>query len=122
VLAATARSLILVLGVALTLTGLLVLLHPNSPRWNYRRASSISGSAESLWNRRILSPLRATRSSSGSPPTPRANSTCTATVSSGKSGRTNQQGSRFEADLTGRCEIEDHETEEELGRLVVEPR
>ena len=28
----------------------------------------------------------------------------------------------FEADLTGRFEIEDHETEEELGTLVVEPR
>jgi hypothetical protein len=28
----------------------------------------------------------------------------------------------FKADLTGRFEIEDHETEEELGALVVEPR
>jgi Cupredoxin-like domain len=28
----------------------------------------------------------------------------------------------FEADLTGRFEIENHETEEELGTLVVEPR
>jgi hypothetical protein len=28
----------------------------------------------------------------------------------------------FEADLTGRFEIEDHEAEEELGTLVVEPR
>lgn len=28
----------------------------------------------------------------------------------------------FEADLTGRFEIEDHETKEELGTLVVEPR
>jgi hypothetical protein len=28
----------------------------------------------------------------------------------------------FEADLTGRFGIEDHETEEELGTLVVEPR
>ena len=28
----------------------------------------------------------------------------------------------FKADLTGRFEIEDHETEQELGTLVVEPR
>ena len=28
----------------------------------------------------------------------------------------------FEADLTGRFEIENHETEKELGTLVVEPR
>lgn len=28
----------------------------------------------------------------------------------------------FEADTTGRFAIEDHETEEELGTLVVEPR
>ncbi len=28
----------------------------------------------------------------------------------------------FDADLTGRFEIEDYETEEELGTLVVEPR
>ena len=28
----------------------------------------------------------------------------------------------FEADLTGRFEMENHETEEELGTLVVEPR
>ena len=28
----------------------------------------------------------------------------------------------FEADLTGRFEVENHETEEELGTLVVEPR
>ncbi len=28
----------------------------------------------------------------------------------------------FEADLTGRFEIENHETEEALGKLVVDPR
>jgi hypothetical protein len=28
----------------------------------------------------------------------------------------------FEAELTGRFEIEDHNTEEELGTLVVRPR
>ena len=31
-------------------------------------------------------------------------------------------GLSFEADLTGRFPIEDHETEEELGVLIVEPR
>jgi len=56
----------------------------------------------------------------------RSRFTCTVTTSSERSSREIEPRETttlsFEADLTGRFEIEDHESEEVLGVLLVQPR
>jgi hypothetical protein len=119
---AVARPLILVLGVALILSGLFVLLRPNTPaagpqtrEFDLRISDDVMEPSEvtvTEGDRVVL------RISTDSPTEVHVH------------GYDIEQEAEpdeparlsFEADLTGRFEIEDHETEEELGTLVVEPR
>jgi hypothetical protein len=122
VIAAMARSLILVLGVALILVGLFVLLRPNTPT-----AAPQTREFDLRISDEVMEPSNVTvtegdrvvlRISTNSP------------IEVHVHGYDIEQEAEpdeparlsFEADLTGRFEIEDHETEEELGTLVVEPR
>jgi hypothetical protein len=122
VIAVTARTLILVLGVALILAGLFALLRPNTPtagpqmrEFDLRISDEVMEPSDitvTEGDRVVL------RISTDSP------------VEVHVHGYDVEQEAEpdepaklsFEADLTGRFEIEDHETEEELGTLVVEPR
>jgi hypothetical protein len=119
---AVARPLILVLGVALILGGLFVLLRPNTPA-----AGPQTREFDLRISDEVMEPSDVTvtegdrvvlRISTDSP------------IEVHVHGYDIEQEAEpdeparlsFEADLTGRFEIEDHETEEELGTLVVEPR
>ena len=117
-----ARSLILVLGVALILAGLFVLLRPNSPAEGPQtREFDLRISDE------VMEPSNVTvtegdrvvlRISTDSPLEVHVHGyDIEQELEPDEPARLS-----FEADLTGRFEIEDHETEEELGTLVVEPR
>jgi hypothetical protein len=119
---ALARPLTLVLGVALILGGLFVLLRPNTPaagpqtrEFDLRISDDVMEPSDvtvTEGDRVVL------RISTDSP------------IEVHVHGYDIEQEAEpdeparlsFEADLTGRFEIEDHETEEELGTLVVEPR
>ncbi len=119
---AVARPLILVLGVALILGGLFVLFRPNTPT---------AGPQTLEFDLRIsdeaMEPSNVTategdqvvlRISTDSPLEVHVHGyDVDREVEPDAPARLS-----FAADLTGRFEIEEHETEEELGTLVVEPR
>ena len=121
-IAVTARALLLVLGVALILAGLFVLLRPNA---------STGGSQTREFDLRISDEVM-------EPPdiSVREGDRVVLRISTDTPIEVHVHGYdveqeaepddparlSFEADLTGRFEIEDHEAEEELGTLVVEPR
>jgi Cupredoxin-like domain len=116
-----ARSLILVVGVALILAGLFVLLRPNTPA-----AGPQTREFDLRINDDDMEPSNVTVSE---------DDRVVLWISTDSSIEVHVHGYdieqevepdkparlSFEADLTGRFEIEDHETEEELGTLVVEP-
>jgi hypothetical protein len=117
-----ARPLILVLGVALILAGLFVLLRPNTPAagpqtrefdLRIRHGAMTPSDVTAAEGDRVV--LRFT-----------TDSALEVHVHGYGVEREVEPGEptelSFEAKLTGRFEIEDHETEEELGTLVVEPR
>jgi cupredoxin-like protein len=117
-----ARTLILVLGVALILVGLFVLLRPNSPaagpqtrEFDLRVSEGIMEPSDitiTEGDRVVL------RLSADSPLEIHVHGyDVEREVEPDEPSRLS-----FEADLTGRFEIEAHETERELGTLVVEPR
>ena len=121
-IAATARALLLVLGVALILAGLFVLLRPNTPtagpqtrEFDLRISDEVMEPSDITVTEGDRVVLRVSTDSPievhvhGYDVEQEAEPDHPARLS-------------FEADLTGRFEIEDHETEEELGTLVVEPR
>jgi plastocyanin len=117
-----ARSLILVLGVALILAGLFVLLRPNTPATGPQTREF-----DVRINGRGMEPSEITvtegdrvvlQITTDSPHEIHLHGYgIEREVAPGEPARLS-----FEADLTGRFEIEDHETEEELGTLVVRPR
>jgi hypothetical protein len=122
VIAVTARALLLVLGVALILAGLFVLLRPNTPtagpqtrEFDLRISDEVMEPSDIIVTEGDRVVLRVSTDSPievhvhGYDVEQEAEPDDPARLS-------------FEADLTGRFEIEDHETEEELGTLVVEPR
>ena len=119
---AVARTVILVLGVSLILTGLFVLLRPNTPTQGPQTRefdARISG--------RGMEPSEITVTEGDRvvlqviADTPHEihlhGYDIEREVAPGEPARLT-----FQADLTGRFTIEDHETEEELGTLVVRPR
>jgi len=114
--------LILVLGAALILAGLFVLLRPNTPtqgpqtrEFDVRITGRGMEPSEITVTEGDRVVLRITADS------PRGvhlhGYDIEREVAPGEQARLS-----FEADLTGRFPIEDHETEEELGTLVVRPR
>ena len=117
-----ARPLVLVLGIALVLAGLFVLLRPNSPP-----AGPQTREFDLMISEGIMEPSDITvtegdqvvlRLSTDSPLEVHVHGyDLEREVEPDEPARLS-----FEADLTGRFEIEAHETEEELGTLVVEPR
>lgn len=117
-----ARLLVLVLGVALLLAGLFVLLRPNSPT-----AEPQTREFDLRISDEVMEPSDVTvtegdrvvlRISTDSPLEVHVHGyDIEREVEPNEPARLS-----FEADLTGRFEIEVHETEEELGTLVVEPR
>jgi hypothetical protein len=122
VIAAMARSLILVLGVAFLLAALFVLLRPNTPtarpqtrEFDLRISDEVMEPSDITVTEGDRVVLRISTDSPievhvhGYDIEEEAEPDEPARLS-------------FEADLTGRFEIEGHETEEELGTLVVEPR
>lgn len=122
IIAAMARARILVLGIALLLAGLFVLLRPNSPA-----AGPQTREFDLMISEGVMEPSDITvtegdrvvlRISADSPLEVHVHGyDLEREVEPDKPAKLS-----FEADLTGRFEIEDHETEEELGTLVVEPR
>jgi hypothetical protein len=117
-----ARPLILVVGVVLILAALFVLLRPNAPtagpqtrEFDLRISDDVmepSDIAVTEGDRVVL------RISTDSPTELHVHGyDIEQEAEPGEPARLS-----FEADLTGRFEIENHETEEELGTLVVEPR
>jgi Cupredoxin-like domain len=119
---AVARTLILVLGVALILAGLFVLLRPNTPATGPQTREfdlRISGDAMEPSDITVTEDDRVVlRITSDSPHEVHLHGyDIEREVAPDEPAELS-----FEADLTGRFEIEDHETEEELGTLVVEPR
>jgi heme/copper-type cytochrome/quinol oxidase subunit 2 len=117
-----ARSLILVLLVLVTLGGLFILLRPNSPT-----AESQTQEFDLRISGEVMEPSDITvtegdrvvlRITADSPLELHLHGyDLQRNVEPGAPARLS-----FEADLTGRFEVENHETEEELGTLVVEPR
>jgi hypothetical protein len=116
-----ARPLILILGIALILAGLFVLLRPNTPATGpqtrefdlrIRDGAMTPSEVTAAEGDRVL--LRIT-----------IDSPLKVHVHGYNVEREVDPGEptelSFEAKLTGRFEIEDHETEEELRTLVVEP-
>ena len=117
-----ARPLVLVLGIALVLAGLFVLLRPNSPP-----AGPQTREFDLRIREEVMEPSDITvaegdrvvlRISTDSPLEVHVHGyDIERELEPDEPARLS-----FEADLTGRFEIEAHETEEELGTLVVEPR
>ena len=116
------RPFILVVGVVLVLAALFVLLRPNAPTegpqtrdFDIRISDDVMEPSDitvSEGDRVVL------RISTDSPTEVHVHGyDLEQEAEPGQAARLS-----FEADLTGRFEIEDHETEEELGTLVVEPR
>ena len=117
-----ARSLILVLLVLVVLGGLFVLLRPNSPTAGPQTQEfdlRISGEAMEPSDITVAEGDRVVlRITADSPLELHVHGyDLEREVEPGEPARLS-----FEADLTGRFEMENHETEEELGTLVVEPR
>jgi hypothetical protein len=117
-----ARSPILVLLVLVVLGGLFVLLRPNSPTAGPQTREfdlNISGDAMEPSDITVTEGDRVVlRITADSPLEVHLHGyDLEAEVEPDEPTRLS-----FEADLTGRFEIEDHETEQELGTLVVEPR
>src|SRR5918998_3811097 len=117
-----ARSLILVLVVLVVLGGLFVLLRPNSPSAGPQTREfdlRISGEAMEPSDITVTVEDRVVlRITADSPLEFHVHGyDLEREVEPGEPARLS-----FEADLTGRFEMENHETEEELGTLVVEPR
>jgi hypothetical protein len=117
-----ARPLVFVVGVVLVLAALFVLLRPNAPaagpqtrEFDLRISDDVmepSDIAVTEGDRVVL------RISTDSPTELHVHGYyIEQEAEPGEPARLS-----FEADLTGRFEIENHETEEELGTLVVEPR
>ncbi len=116
------RSLILVVGLALILAGLFVLLRPNTPTAGPQTREfdlRISDEAMEPSNITVTEGDQVVlRVSTDSPIEVHVHGyDIEQEVEPDELARRS-----FEANLTGRFEIEDHETEEELGTLVVEPR
>jgi cupredoxin-like protein len=114
--------LVLLLGVALILAGLFVLLRPNAPatgpqtqEFDLRISAEAMEPSDITVNEGDRVVLRIT-----------ADSPLEVHVHGYDVEREVEPGEptelSFRADLTGRFEIENHETEEELGTLVVRPR
>lgn len=119
---AVARTLILVLGVALILAGLFVLLRPNTSATGPQTREfdlRISGDAMEPSDITVTEGDRVVlRITTDSPHEVHVHGyDIEREIEPDEPTELS-----FEADLTGRFEIEDHETEEELGTLVVEPR
>jgi hypothetical protein len=117
-----ARSLILVLVVLVVLGGLFVLLRPNSPSAGPQTQEfdlRISGETMEPSDITVTEGDRVVlRITADSPLELHVHGyDLEREIESGEPARLS-----FEADLTGRFEVENHETEEELGTLVVEPR
>jgi hypothetical protein len=116
-----ARTLILVLGVALILAGLFVLLRPNSPAAGPQTREFDLRISEGIMEPSITvteGDQVVLRISADSPLEVHVHGyNVEREVEPDEPARLS-----FEADLTGRFEIEAHETERELGTLVVEPR
>ncbi len=120
--AAVGRPLVLLLGAALILTGLFVVLRPNTPATGpqtrefdlkIRDGAIVPSEVTVAEGDRVV--LRIT---TDSPLEVHVHGyDLEQEVSPGESAELS-----FKAKLTGRFEIENHETEEELGTLVVEPR
>ena len=117
-----ARTLILLLGVVLILTGLFVLLRPNTPTTGaqtreldleIRDATMTPSEVTVAEGDRVVLRIN-------------TDSPLEIHVHGYDIEREVEPGEptelSFRARLTGRFEIENHETEEELGTLVVEPR
>ena len=119
---AVARTIILVLGVALILAGLFVLLRPNTPATGPQTREfdlRISGRGMEPSEITVTEGDRVVlRITADSPHEVHLHGyDLEREVAPGEPARLS-----FEADLTGRFTMEDHETGEELGTLVVEPR
>jgi Cupredoxin-like domain len=119
---AVARSLILVLGVAFILAGLFVLLRPNKPAEGPQTREfdpRISGRGMEPSNITVTQGDRVVLNVTADSPREihLHGYDIEREVGPGEPARLS-----FEADLSGRFTIEDHETEEELGTLVVRPR
>ncbi len=120
--AAVARLVILILAAALILAGLFILLRPNPPT-----AEPQTREFELRISDEVMEPSDVTvtegdrvvlRISTDSPLEVHVHGyDIERELEPNEPARLS-----FAADLTGRFEIEDHETEEELGTLVVEPR
>ena len=114
--------MILVLGVALVLAGLFVLLRPNTPATGPQTREfdpRISGNTMEPSDITVTEGDRVVlRITADSPHEIHLHGyDIEREVAPGEPAKLS-----FEADLTGRFTIEDHETEEDLGTLVVEPR
>jgi hypothetical protein len=116
------RNLIVILAVVLVLGGLFFLLRPDTPAAGARERTldvSIEGGEMSPAEISVNEGDQVTlRMSSDKPMELHVHGyDVEQEVEPGQTARL-----RFEADLTGRFEIEDHETERELGVLQVRPR
>jgi hypothetical protein len=122
VIAAMARTLILVVGVVLVLAALFLLLRPDAPTAGPQtREFDLSISDD------VMEPSDITVSEGDRVVLRISTDSATEVHVHGYDLEREVEPDEaarlsFEADLTGRFEIEDHETEEELGTLVVEPR
>jgi hypothetical protein len=116
------RTLILIMGPALILAGLFVLLRPNTPTGGSQTRKfdlRISGEVMEPSDITVTEGDRVVLQISTDSP-----------IEVHVHGYDVEQEAEpdeparlsFEADLTGRFEVEDHETDEELGTLTVEPR
>ena len=119
---AVARTIILVLGVALILAGHFVLLRPNSPAAGPQTREFALRISEGIMEPSDVSVTEGDqvvlRLSTDSPLEVHVHGyNVEREVEPDEPARLS-----FEADLTGRFTMEDHETGEELGTLVVEPR
>lgn len=119
---AVARTVILVLGPALILTGLFVLLRPNTPTEGPQAREfdvRISGRGMEPSEINVTEGDRVVlRVTADTPHEIHLHGyDIEREVAPGEPARLS-----FQADLTGQFTIEDHETEDELGTLVVRPR
>ena len=119
-----ARPLILVLGISLILAGLFVLLRPNSPaagpqtrEFDLRISEEVMEPSEITVAEGDRVVLRISTSTDSPLEVHVHGYDIERELEPGEPARFS-----FDADLTGRFEIEAHETGEKLGTLVVEPR